>query len=107
VSGLMNTATVKYNKITTNKGGFKGSVHTVQEDIVTLFASQSKSKKHTKHKAYDDDIKPPPNKPKRGRKSPPFLRHYKDSTDKKHKLGDTKEHDGSTFTLCEAPTHKY
>jgi len=36
---FMNTATVKYNKITTNNGDFKGSVYTLQEDIVELFVS--------------------------------------------------------------------
>ena len=90
-----------------HKEGFKGLVHTVQEEInVALFASQSKSKKLPNRKAYDDDTEPPPNKQKCGRKHPPFLKHYNDSTDKKYKIGDTKEHDGSTFHFCDAPTHK-
>jgi len=79
---FMNTAAVKYNKITTNKGGFKEFVHTVQEDIMALFASQSKSNHPPKRKAYNDDRKQPLHKPKRRRKPPTFLIHYKDSNDK-------------------------
>ena len=36
---FMNSATIKYNNIALTKGGFKGSVNTVHEDIVALLST--------------------------------------------------------------------
>ena len=47
---FMNSATIKYNKIAATEGGFKGSVHSVQEDIVALFATKASSNKKRKIK---------------------------------------------------------
>ena len=38
---FMNTAVVKFNKINATDNGFKGSVHIVQEDIVSLIAAKT------------------------------------------------------------------
>ena len=46
---FMNTAVVKFNKINATDNGFKGSVHTVQDDIVALIAAKT-PKKPTKKK---------------------------------------------------------
>jgi len=40
----MNTAVVKFNKINSTENGFKGSVHTVQEDIVIFIATKATNK---------------------------------------------------------------
>ena len=46
---FINTAVVKFNKINATDNGFKGSVHTVQDDIVALIAAKT-PKKPTKKK---------------------------------------------------------
>ena len=42
---FMNSATMKYNKIACTASGFKGSVHTVHDDIVAMMAKSQPSKK--------------------------------------------------------------
>ena len=61
---FMNSATMKYNKIITKEGTFKGSVHTIQDDIVALFTEKLKPgfKRNSKRKANDDDNKTMDNK---------------------------------------------
>jgi hypothetical protein len=43
----MNSAALKFNKITSTKGGFQGSVTTVQEDIVALVSNSAIKRKPT------------------------------------------------------------
>jgi len=72
----MNTAVVKFNKINSTVNRSKGSVHTMQEDIVALIAIKGtkkslKKKRRTKFKEEDDEADPPKKKFSKG--SPPWL----------------------------------
>ena len=105
---FMNTAVVKFNKINATDKGFKGSVHTVQEDIVALIATKT-PKKSTKKKGKStieegDDEEPPKKKFSKG--TPPWIKHFKDSDGNKYKIGDTKEFKGKTFHYCDTPNHR-
>ena len=104
---FMNSAMVKYKKLTAT-GGFKGYVYRVQEDIVALFASKSKTTKtnfKTKHSHENNDEKPIGRPLKRD--VPDFISHYKEnSSSGKYKVGDTKEHKGATYHFYDAPNHR-
>ena len=96
----MNTATVKFVKIIGKAGKFQGSVTTVQEDIVAMFA------KHTNKCRHDDvasETKETRNTPV---ERPPFLTHFQDSNGTKYKVGDSKEFNGRTFYFCDCPLHR-
>ena len=102
----MNTATIKYYKIASSKEDFKGSVHTVQEEIVGFFSAQSKGK--SKHKTKEEPDESSKKKTKRDTNctSPPFIKYYKNENGNKYKLGDKKEHNGLIFYYCDAPTYR-
>ena len=73
---FMNTVVVKFNKINSTENGFKGYVHTVQEDIVALIATKATNKPLTKKrriqfKEEDDEADPPKKNFSKG--SPPWL----------------------------------
>ena len=72
----MNSATIKYNKIAATEGGFKGSVHSVQEDIVDLFATKGNS--HKKRKAEDED-NPNAKFKKTKLNTPPWITHFQNN----------------------------
>jgi hypothetical protein len=108
---FMNSAVIKYNKITgSSEGGFRGSSSTVQDDIVAMVTA-------TKHKRA---ATAPPSKPRPAgkvikddqaptHKLPPFARHFKASVDdnsKKYKIGDTQTWDKLTWYFCDCPTHR-
>ena len=57
---FMNTATMKYNKIACTTSGFKGSVHTVHDDIVAMMAKSQPSKKRKQIEEEIDKDKIPP-----------------------------------------------
>ena len=77
---FMNTAVVKYNKINSTENGFKGSVHTVQEDIVALIAAKTKKPQiQKKRKPQEEDVDNEPPKKKFSKGSPPWLKHFKGS----------------------------
>ena len=99
---FMNSATIKYNKISATEGGFKGSVHSVQEDIVALFATKANSQK--KRKADDEDTLKPKSK-KTKMNTPPWITHFeKDGV--KFKVGDSREFNGKQFYFCDATIHR-
>ena len=105
---FMNSGVMKYNKISAMSNGFKGSVHTVQEDIVALVAAKAKainpSSSNNKRKGKDtnDDDEGSTQRPPK-RKVPTFINHYKSPDGTKYKIGDTQEFDGETFHFCDAP----
>merc|ERR1740124_1697966 len=106
----MNSAILKHNKIIASTEGFKGLVHTVQEDIVALITVNAKKKpsKPHKRKTDDDNKDNEPNKKwksKTRNNKPPWLKHYKDTDGTKFKVGDAKGFKGKTFHYCDAPTH--
>ena len=105
---FMNTAVVKYNKINSTENGFKGSVHTVQEDIVALIATKVKKPQiKKKRKPQEDDVDDkPPKKKQFSKGSPPWLKHFKDENGNKYKIGDTKDFKGKTFHYCDTPNHR-
>ena len=102
---LMNTATIKYNKICNiNDGQFKGSVHSVQEDVLALFATK---RLKSKRKREDEDNDGDQVKKVYKREVPDFTTHTKDAaTGKPYKIGDSKMFNGKTFHFCDAPTHR-
>ena len=102
---LMNMATIKYNKIINVSGKFNGSTKTIQEDIVAMLAHKHPGKRRQitdqdKSGERDDNPKPP------RRDSPPFLTHFQSADKVKYKLGDKKDHNGTTFFFCDCPLHK-
>ena len=61
--------------------------------------------KQPKRKSLPDSINHDPTKtPKRD--PPPFVTHYKSSEGKKYNIGNTLDHDGSTFHYCDYPLHR-
>ena len=97
---FMNTATVKFNKIIGKAGKFQGSVTTVQEDIVAMFAKRSNKRAYDKVDPETNDNGNPPVE------RPPFLTHFQDSNKVKYKVGDSKEFNGKTFYFCDCPLHR-
>ena len=56
VQDFMNSAAIKYNKIAAGSGGkFKGSIYTVQEDVVALLSAKVKPKATKRKRDNDDD----------------------------------------------------
>ena len=105
---FMNSAVLKYNKIINKYGGFKGSITTVQDDIVAMM-TQAKLKKPKP----ENERKPKPETDKlegdAKHTRPPFVKHYKtkaDGTGVEYEVGDTKEWKGQSWHYCDAPNHK-
>ena len=109
---LMNSAVLKYKKIKAEQGDFKGSITTVQEDIVAMFAKRTDNKR--KNDDLDDDQKFGSKKPKfepRGSNSdqPAFVKntyYYKDGNKNNFKVGDTKNVKGTTWYFCDCTNHR-
>ena len=104
----MNTAVVKFNKINSTENGFKGSVHTVKEDIVALVAAKAtnkslKKKRKPQSKEEDEDNEPPKKKFSKG--STPWLKHFKDADNNKYKISDTKDFKGKIFHYYDTPNN--
>lgn len=100
---LMNQATVKYSKISSESTGFNGRSTTLQEDVVAMFAAKSKSTNKRAKSPPDDSPEP------KKAKMPPFIRHYKvakDPASAKYKVGDSKTFDNTTWYFCDCPTHR-
>jgi len=96
---FMNSSTMKYNKIVTKEGRFKGLVHTIQDDIVALITGKSRSnaKRNFKRKVDEDEDKLTNTKrPKLKIDEPCWIRHFKLSAGVKYKVGDTNEFKGKT-----------
>ena len=100
---FMNLATMKYNKIVNVSGKFHGSTKTIQEDIIAMMAHRANTKRKPPPTPKDDD-QPPTSKFRRD--SPPFLIHYQTPDKIKYKVGDKKDHEGTTFFFCDCPLHK-
>ena len=104
---FMNSAAIKYAKIGGMKGGFKGSVHTVHDDIVALLATKNQS---SKRKRQEDEVEVNDTKLKKDKKddAPPFIKHFKcGTTGKLYEVGDTKDFKGNTYYFCNAPNHRF
>ena len=99
---FMNLATMKFNKIVNASGKFHGSTKTIQEDIIAMLAHRASTKRKQPPPIDADDTPTP----KLRRNSPPFLIHYQTADKVKYKVGDKKEHAGSTFYFCDCPLHK-
>ena len=103
----MNSAVIKYNKIAASHEGFKGSVHTVQEDIIALLATKQKVKPYHPRRQRETDEDESPSTKKTKYSVPPFIKHFKDdTTGTKYKVGDSKVHNGKTFYFCDATNHR-
>ena len=91
---FMILATMKFNKIVNVSGKLHGTTKTIQEDIIVMLAhcASTKRKPTPTLKDFDD---PPTSKFRRD--PPPFLTHYQTSNKVKYKVGDKKEHAGTTF----------
>ena len=105
---FMNSATIKYNKVSATSGGkFNGSIHTVQEDVIALLSTKSKSRTFKCKQDNDDNDNNESPTQERKHEAPDFLYHYKDgTTNQNYKVGDKKEFNGTTFYFCDAPWHK-
>ena len=104
---FMNSAVIKYNKIAATHEGFKGSVHTVQEDIISLLATKQKAKPDQPKRQRETDDDEPPRIKKTKYSIPPFIKHFQDATTgTRYKIGDSKVHNGKTFYFCDATNHR-
>ena len=102
---FMNSAVLKYNKITNEKKDFKGSLSTIQDDIVAMMTQVKYKKPKVGHKLGEEKQIEQDTRLKK----PPFLKHYKsklDDTGVDYKVGDTKEWNGQTWNFCDDPSHK-
>ena len=102
----MNSAAIKYVKISSANSIFAGSSTSIQEDIVAMVS------------ASVDKRKPAPSGPlKKGKpsastatsKPTPFLKHYKSSSGAdttNYKVGDTRDFEGQTYHFCDFPIHR-
>ena len=104
---LLNKGVLKFTKVKAVENGWKASTLTIQEDIVAMLASHKQSsKKPPASKIPLKDKDKPPFQPT---EQPPFVRHYKASTEENsvlYKLGDTKEWKSNTYYFCDCPFHR-
>ena len=105
----MNTASLKYVKISANgSGSFGGSSTTISKDIVSMMDAVSKKRNlapTSKKKIVTSDE---PNQ-KSAKDLPPFVRHFKAtaaSDAATFKVGNTKEWKRDTWYFCDCPNHR-
>ena len=93
---FMNSAALKYFKISANgSGSFGGSSTTISEDIVSMMAAVSKKRTAppTSKKKVATNFGEDETNPKSAKNLPPFVRHFKATTASdaaNFKVGDTK-----------------
>lgn len=102
---FMNLTTIKYNKIVTTENGFKGSVHTVTEDIVALMDNKKATNSKRRKPVNDDGGGGGGTNKQKKMELPKWVRHYISPTGTKCKLGDTNEFNGDAYHFYDAPTH--
>ena len=96
---FMNSAALKYIKLSSSEEGFAARSTTVQDDVIALLAPKTKPSKNHQSDALPD----------KSTKQPPFLTHYKTSLSPdapKFTLGDTKVFEGVTYHFCDCPKHR-
>lgn len=101
---FMNSASLKFTKISSSDTGFEGSLTTVQEDIVAMVANP-KRKRVIANVSTDGDDSITPHK----NKLPPFVKHYKSSNAadaQPYKVGDSKTWNNLTWYFCDCPNHR-
>jgi hypothetical protein len=108
---FMNSATLKYNKITASKGGFQGSVSTVQEDIVAMASAAAIKRKISPPAASGRNKAPTPDGKREfvNKKLSPFVKHFRSSPANDvtvYKVGDSKTWNNTTWYHCDCPTHR-
>jgi hypothetical protein len=108
---LMNDATMKQLKITSEDGTFRGRSSTISEDVVAMMLATTKPKPTAAGAAKSKSgvPKPPADASGSDRQFPPFVTYYK-APDKdggaNYKVGDSKMFDGKKWFFCDAPTHR-
>lgn len=107
---FMNSAALKYTKISTTDSGFQGSSNTLQEDIVAMLATaKRKASKASTSPADPKAAGKPTAAPSDKGPEPPFIRHFKESDSpdaRRYQLGDTKSWNGTTYHYCDCPNHR-
>jgi hypothetical protein len=112
IQAFMNSAVLRYNKISgASEGGFSGASTTLQEDIVAMVAAVKRPKPNLKPNpaAVANKPKPKPAADAKPRKMPPFVKHFKSDTasdSKPYKVGDTKTWDNTLWYFCDCPNHR-
>jgi hypothetical protein len=104
---FLNSASLKFTKISSNNSGFDGRSSTVQEDIVAMVAA--KHKKPSAGTTSSDAIKKAKLEREGGKKFPPFAKHFKSSSAADatvYKVGDSKEWNSLTWYYCDCPLHR-
>ena len=106
---FMNTASVKYVKISANSSGsFRGSITTIRIDTVSMMAAVSKKRTPPPTSKKKIATSNEPN-PKSSKTLPPFVCHFKAtaaSDAATFKVGNTKEWKGDTSYFCDCPNHR-
>jgi hypothetical protein len=104
---LMNSATLKQLKISSEDGLFRGRSTTMTEDVVAMLANHK-----SKPAAGTPKSKPGPKSTPAASDPlplPPFITFYKAPDSEggaKYKVGDSKMFEGRKFHFCDAPTHR-
>ena len=108
VQSFMNTASLKYVKISENRySSFGGSSTTISEDIVSMMAAVSNKRNPPPTSKKKIAISDEPN-PKYAKTLRPFVRHFKStaaSDAAKFKVGSTKEWKGDIWYFFDYPNH--
>ena len=105
---FMNSAAIKYVKISSANSTFAGSSTSIQEDIVAM-VSASVAKRKSPPAGSLKTASSKPSASTATAKQPPFLKHYKSSSAAdavNYKVGDTRDFDGQTYHFCDCPIHR-
>ena len=104
---FMNSAVLKYNQISgKHDGQFPGSNTSIQEDIVAMLANKRKAATPGAATPAEGSAASPA---KRTAKLPPFVKHFKASSDADavpFKIGDSKTWNNELWYFCDCPNHR-
>ena len=101
----MNSAALKYIKLSSSPDGFVARSTTVQDDVIAMIATKSK-KSRNPDRANDNNSD---DYTARMAKLPPFVKYFKTSAAPdapKFQVGDTKVFEGVTYYFCDCPKHR-
>ena len=78
----------------------------MQDDIIAMVAAKTKAPPKRRNTATSDETEAK----KRKASTPPFIKHYKTSTDsdgKPYKVGDSKTWNNEVWYFCDCPNHRF
>ena len=107
---FMNRAQMKYTRIIQKQSGeFKGSLSTIQEEIVAMMSAVTKKNTTSIPRSGRNSDRKNGSSDEVNKGNPPFIKHFKSSTGtdaKEYKVGDEKQWGGKTWYFCDCPKHR-